>query len=264
MLRLGLLPADDVVALKTLVREQSQHLGRPRRGVEIESWPRRSTLSMLAADLLLGLPLPFEAQFYKFMTARTAALATFERLREALLVTLPAAITHDTPRYILTAAFSRRVERKQRYFERLWCFDIWQGIDSETALFFRETANGNPKQIFLDNILHAGFEGVVEAIERTQAPLKQTVPATVAFVFIDADHKFASVVAGLYAVRPLIVPHTLLCGHDINNVERWRGVRLAVEQFVQDYHVRAGGLLGARGKGPQTRYMRENKGDNTP
>lgn len=59
------------------------------------------------------------------------------------------------------------------------------------------------------------------------------------FVFIDGDHEFASVLADLDAVRSLMSPHTLLCGHDIRNAERWPGVRSAVDWFIQDYHVRA-------------------------
>lgn len=241
MLRLGypLLSADDVIALKTLVREQHQRLGRPLRGVEIGPWLGRSTLSLLAADLPLGLPLPYEEPFYDFLTARVPDMAALERECEALLARLPAAMPADTLRHLLTVAYSWRVERKTRYFERLWCFDTWQGIASETALYFRETGQARPKQIFLDNIACAGFEAVVEAVERDATPLEQVVPAPVDFVFIDGDHEFASVVADLYAVRPLLGPHTLLCGHDIGNVERWPGVRLAVDQFVQDYHVRA-------------------------
>lgn len=37
----------------------------------------------------------------------------------------------------------------------------------------------------------------------------------------------------------MLGPHTLLCGHDIGSVERWPEVRLAVDQFVQDYSIRA-------------------------
>lgn len=82
--------------------------------------------------------------------------------------------------------------------------------------------------------------GVVEAVERTDGlSFDEIVPAPVDLVFIDGDHEYASVVRDLYAVRPLIGPQTLLCGHDIGNTERWPGVRLAVDQFVQDYHVRA-------------------------
>ncbi|WP_447863337.1 class I SAM-dependent methyltransferase [Nitrospira calida] len=83
------------------------------------------------------------------------------------------------------------------------------------------------------------FRKVVSAVERTQTAFEQIVPGPVDFIFIDGDHEFASVVADLYAVRSLISPHTLLYGHDIRNVERWPGVRSAVDWFVQDYHVRA-------------------------
>jgi hypothetical protein len=134
VLNLGypLLTVDDVMALKALVREQYQRVGRPLRGVEIGPWLGRSTVSMLAADLPLGLPLPFDNHLYEFITASTPDQGTFQ--------------------------WSWRVERKHQYFEQLWCFDTWRGITSETLQYFRETATGVPKRMFLENIERAGFE----------------------------------------------------------------------------------------------------------
>jgi len=238
MLTLGypLLTAEDVLVLKALVRGHHQRLGRPLRGVEIGPWLGRSTLSMLAADLPLGVPLPFESQLYEFMTADPPPdVNTLIRQCEALVSTLPQAITRELIRDALLILWSWRIEHKHQYFEHLYCFDTWRGLASETLQYFRETRKGDPKTFFLANIERAGFGKVVSAVERTGTTLEGVPPGSVDFVFIDGDHECALVVADLYAVRSLVHPQTLLCGHDIHNVERWPGVKWAVEYCVRHY-----------------------------
>lgn len=135
MLNLGypLLTVEDVMALKALVREQYQGVGRPLRGVEIGPWLGRSTVSMFAADLPLRLPLPFDNHLYEFITVSTPDQGAFERSCEVLLAALPPSITRKIVRYVLTTQWSWRVERKHQYFEQLWCFDTWRGITNESV-----------------------------------------------------------------------------------------------------------------------------------
>ena len=66
---------------------------------------------------------------------------------------------------------------------------------------------------------------------------RDMAPASLDFVFVDADHSYGSVSADIAAWLPTLKPGGLLCGHDYripgeHNRRGWPGVVRAVDEFI--------------------------------
>lgn len=79
-----------------------------------------------------------------------------------------------------------------------------------------------------------GVIGVLRA-ERSWEAAKHYQDSSLDFVFIDANHKYPSVVQDIAAWRPKIKPGGLICGHDYS--QDYPGVMLAVCEAFESWTV---------------------------
>jgi len=78
----------------------------------------------------------------------------------------------------------------------------------------------------------SGFGGRCKLMEMTTVAAAQHVAdGTLDFVYIDADHTFEGVSAGIEAWAPKLKPDGWMTGHDIDRA----GVRAAVDYFYPEY-----------------------------
>jgi len=232
-------PLEDLDLLRSLVKDLHNRKHRNLTGIELGPWLGRSTLAILAPDLPIGIPNRYEVGVYDLMTMDFKDLGELWQRISVNFDACGPTIPIETVKRLLVMLFAHRVGPKKRYFEKLWCVDTWGGIESEKTMFFRESITENPRHTFLRNVQHAGFGDVVEALQGDSSVLSQLTGEVVDFVFVDADHEYESLAEDLFAVRKHIDDNTLLCGHDVTLIDRWPGVRMAVDQFVKYYRIEA-------------------------
>ena len=223
---------DDLNALRQSVKLLHNRLQRPLKGVEIGPWLGRSTLSILAPDLPIGNPNPFASLACDMMTLTYGSDRELAAVLDQKMQYFANGYSVDKLKELLFCELSYLINPKKKYFSKLWCVDTWGGIGSERDAFFRESF-GSAQQIFDSNVEKAGFSDVVTPIKGTSSRLSD-IHDEVDFVFIDADHEYDSVAKDLFAVRRLLTPGSLLCGHDFGS-DRWPGVELAVRDYVRSY-----------------------------
>jgi hypothetical protein len=96
----------------------------------------------------------------------------------------------------------------------LHCVDTWRGspgVDNHAKII----SNYDVYETFRHNVRAAGAESVVTAHRLTSIEAAENWPeATVDMVFIDADHRFASVQEDIAAWLPKLRPGGTMAGHD--------------------------------------------------
>ncbi len=119
-----------------------------------------------------------------------------------------------------------RFETYQKPPIRFFAVDTWLGSgdpwwDDAIAKL------GDVAAIWRENMERCGVADYVEAIQLPSVEAAKRFPdCSLDFVFIDADHRFDSVVADIRAWRPKV--RGVIAGHDYD--ERWPGVIQAVQQ----------------------------------
>jgi predicted O-methyltransferase YrrM len=97
---------------------------------------------------------------------------------------------------------------------RLHCVDTWEGspgVDNHAKII----SDYDVYETFRHNVRAGGGESVVTAHRLTSIEAAESWPeATVDMVFIDADHRFASVQEDIAAWLPKLRPGGTMAGHD--------------------------------------------------
>lgn len=97
---------------------------------------------------------------------------------------------------------------------RLHCVDTWEGspgVDNHAKI----ASNYDVYETFRHNVRTAGGENVVTPHRLTSIQAAANWPeATVDMVFVDADHRFASVKEDIAAWLPKLRPGGTMAGHD--------------------------------------------------
>jgi hypothetical protein len=229
------MPVEDLGILRFLVKSLYSKKQRSLKGVEIGPWLGRSTLNMLAPDFTIGPPNSIAIIICDLMTLEFNSTQELFDAIKAREECISANYTRDVVVQLLYHELCYLVKGKNTYFSKLYCIDTWGGIAVEKDVNFREGSLGTAKDIFLSNIAKAGFADIVTALQGDSSILTR-LREDIDFIFIDADHEYDSVAKDIFAVRHLLTPETILCGHDFGS-DRWPGVKLAVDDFIKHYEV---------------------------
>jgi cephalosporin hydroxylase len=110
---------------------------------------------------------------------------------------------------------------------RFDCVDTWLGSDEPLHHTDLDCVNGTLYERFIHNMQPVA--GLYNPVRMTSTQAAACYDDhSLDFVFLDADHTYASVVADITAWRPKIRPGGYLAGHDFG----WTGVKQAVNQLL--------------------------------
>ena len=119
---------------------------------------------------------------------------------------------------------------------RVWVVDTFEGSANEPEMVaIAREAGGTVRKIFENNMRLAGVANLLEIHQERSVEAARSLPdQSCAFVFIDADHRYAAVRADIRAWRKKVRPGGMLAGHDcFTYAEVFAAVRAELgDQFV--------------------------------
>jgi len=117
----------------------------------------------------------------------------------------------------------------RRWRGTLTCVDTWSGSVSERTV-------QQPWMLVhcVRNLILAGVSASVRLVVSTTADAARFWTEPIDYLYIDADHSYASVVEDLQAWVPHVKPGGLIVGDDYNN-PMFPGVKLAWDEFERQH-----------------------------
>lgn len=111
---------------------------------------------------------------------------------------------------------------------RIWAVDPWAGD------YYSEEGTNIPISTYVMPYFVTNLKDHIDhghVIPVRMFSYQFSIPYAVDMVFIDGDHRYATVVKDIKKAHELLKPGGLICGHDYGH-PAWPGVKQAVDEYV--------------------------------